>query len=153
MMMNDWTVQDAISKRDHFIALGQTDIWLHSKDESDRPWDKVNRVESGSSYRLSLPTGARLSAEVDGLTFIWSVDFEGRDANGRGVSVFDRDRVRDIFGRLPPGARLQFQELLKNEVLPKMMEHTAEIRAVLNAQADSEDCVRGVIAWAEGPSP
>jgi hypothetical protein len=148
-MNGEWTVRDALAKREHFIALGQTDIWLH-RDESDKPWDKVTHVEAGGSYRLNMPRDIKLSAEIDGLTFSWYADFENKDANGKSVSIFDRDRMREIYRSIPKDAQRQLCELLKHEVLPAMSKHTAEIRAALNNQGDSEYCVRGIIAWAEG---
>ncbi len=147
-MMNLMTYSEACTKGDHLRALGHTEVWLE-RDATDLPWDKVVRVEEGNGYRLSGPTGARMVAEHEGLTFFWSVDFEGRDANGRGVSLFERDRLRDVITKLPPPARSSFGKFLSEKVLPGLAERTAECRKYLNQQWDSEDCVRGLIAFSQ----
>lgn len=147
--MRDLTIAEALAKRDHLIALEQTDIWLYREAEAEFPYDKVTRVEAGSTHRLSGPSSAALFAEIDGLTFRISIDFEGRDANGKGVSLFDRSRLRDVMRRLPAAGRAQFAKMLEDEVMPGMKRRTAEIRDALNEQQDSEDCVYGLIAFAE----
>jgi len=63
--------------------------------------------------------------------------------------MFDRDRLRDITLKLPPAARKLFADMLEREVLPPLAKRTGEIREALRSQADSEDCVRGLIAFAE----
>jgi hypothetical protein len=145
----DWDFATALEKREHFIAIGMTEIWLHDEDEPNFPWGHVARVESGGCYRGGIPTGARFLAFIEGLTFIWSVDFDKRDADRRSVSPFDRERVREIYRLLPPSARYTLRNLLESEFLPEMVKQTAEARAYLNTRADSEDCVRGLISWAE----
>jgi len=144
--MIDMTYARAIELAEHLIAIDQTTVYL--RDDSFFPFDKVTGVESGSSYRLSGPSSCYLIAEDAGLIFKKSVEFEGRDANGRGVSLFERDRLRDVMMRLPDGARAKFARMLENEVLPGMQARTAEIREALNNQLDSEDCVRGLISFA-----
>jgi hypothetical protein len=145
--MIDLTVAEALEKADHLIALGETTVYLF-RDAEGFPYDKVTRVEEGGTWRLGGPASCYLYAEQAGLTFKLSVDFEGRDANGRGVSLFDRDRLRDLFLKLPPAARNFFAEMLEGKCLPGLIERTNEIREALRAQADSEDCVRGLIAFA-----
>lgn len=51
--------------------------------------------------------------------------------------------------RLPPPARRHFAKMLSTEVLPGIAKRSSEIREALNANLDSEDCVRGLIAFAE----
>lgn len=145
--MIDISYEDALKNKEHLIALGNTEIWLRW-DLKEYPWDKVCRVEDGNTIRLGGPSGANMIAHVDGLTFRWSVDFEGRDANGRSVSYFDRDRLRDVMRKLSRPARASFGNMLATKVLPKMQERTQEIRDALNIQQDSEDCVRGLIEFA-----
>lgn len=146
-MMTDLTYAEAIEKADHLKALGQTKVYLY-RDAEGFPYDKVSRVETGGSFRLSGPSSCYFIAEVAGLTFQLNVEFEGRDANGRGVSLFDRDRLRELMMRLPDAARSSFADMLRNKVLPPMVERTNEVRDALRNQSDSEDCVRGLIAFA-----
>jgi hypothetical protein len=63
--------------------------------------------------------------------------------------LFERDRLREVMRKLPPKARAKFAAMLSKEVLPGMEKRTAEIRDGLNKHVDSEDCVRGLIAYAQ----
>lgn len=146
MIFQDMTYEQALEKSEHLIALGETTV--HLRDDGPKPWVVAKRVETGGCYRLGGPTGIYVIAEVQGLTFKWSVDFELRDANGRGVSLFDRDRLREVMRQLPAAARKSFAEILACEVMPGLQKHTAEIREALNKQCDSQDCVRGLIDYA-----
>lgn len=145
--MKELTYSRAIEVAEHLIAIGQTEVYLY-RASPDFPWDKVVRVEAGSSYRLSGPTSCRLIAEDHGLTFSWTVDFESTDANGTGTSKFDRELLRGLMVRLPIGARENFAHMLENIVLPPLQQRSAEILNAYNQQRDSEDCVRGLIAFA-----
>lgn len=140
-------IGNVLKNAEHYTALGKTDIYLDSKDE-DLPWGDVVRIESGGGYRLNGPTGFYAIAEKNGLTLRWSVDFEGRDSNGKGYSHFDRDRLRMTMQRLPAVARRELAKFLEREVLPGVQKISAEYREYLNRQLDSEDCVRGLIAFA-----
>lgn len=148
--MRDYDYTTAIAKAPLLIELGETDIYLYREDPAF-PYDKVEAVKAGSTYRLNGPTSVRLIAKDAGLTFSMSVDFEGYDANGRGVSLFDRDQLRDLMMRLPDKARQSFADMLETEVLPPLKLRTAELRDAMRSQADSEDCVRGLIAFAKDP--
>jgi hypothetical protein len=144
-MRFDMTYAEAVDKADNLIALNDTVVHLH---DGEVPWDKAIGIEGGASVRLSGPAGCYVVAEHAGLTFKWSVDFETRDANGRGVSLFDRERLRDVAMKLPPKARAEFARFLETEVLPPLARNAREIRRALNQQIDSMDCVRGLIAFA-----
>lgn len=144
--MYDMTYESAVKNAHHLIALGQTKVYLR---DGEMPWDKAVRVETGSSYRFNGPTSCYFIAEEGGLELKWSVDFEQRDASGRGVSLFDRERLRDVALKVRPSVRSAFAELLREAVLPDLQKRTGEIREALNQQTDSEDCVRGLIAFAE----
>jgi hypothetical protein len=140
----------ALKNREHYIALGQTSIYLDS-DADDLPWDKVTKIEDRCGVRLSGPTGFYAIAEEGGLTFRWSVDFESRNAKGSSVSLFDRARLRDVIMKLPQPARKELAKFLAARVLPALEKNTQEWRDYLYRQADSEDCVRGLIAYANQP--
>lgn len=144
-MLHDMTYEAALKNAEHLKAIGETTVYLRG---DKFPWMVAKTVESGSAYRLNGPSGMYVIAEVEGITFKWNVDFEGRDANGRGVSLFDRDRLRDVAMKLPAPARAAFARLLAEQVLPGIEKNTSEIREALNKQLDSEDCVRGLIAFA-----
>lgn len=146
------TFKHALANKEHYIALGMDTVWLDDGAD-DLPWSSVTRVGPGAGYRFAGPCGARFSAVIDGLTFTWCVEFEGRDANGKGVSMFDRPRLRKTIARLPPAARFRFASFLLEEVLPDLSKRTEEVRESLNAQEDSMDCVRGLIRFADGAEP
>jgi hypothetical protein len=144
----DLTYAEAIEKAEHLKALGETTIYLYREKAQDFPFDKVSRVEEGSSWRSGMPNSCYLCADVDGLTFKLNIDFEPASANGSSAALLDRDKMRELFIKLPPKARHSFAELLETQCLPAMVKRTSEYRAALNKQADSEDCVRGLIAFA-----
>lgn len=145
--MHDMTYEHAVKNASHLIALRQTEVYL--RDDAGFPWDNVTSVEVGSTWRLSGPASIWVKAEDAGLTFRMSVDFEGSDANGRGVSLFNREHMREIMRKLPPEGRRSFARILAKQVLPPLQKRTAELREAMNAQADSEDCVRGLISFAD----
>lgn len=141
------TLKDVEKNAAHYIALDENEIYLDS-DDPDLPWRDVTHVASGGGHRLNGPTGFYCFAERNGLTLKWSVDFEGRDASGKSYSLFDRDRLRITMQKLPPIARKALAAFLEEDVLPGVEKTTAEWRERLNRQLDSEDCVRGLIAFA-----
>jgi hypothetical protein len=146
-MLYDLTYTQAVAKAEHLKALGETTVYLDG-DAVDLPWDKAVRVEKGCGYRLNGPTGFYVIAEDSGLTMRWSVDMEGRDANGASVTIFDRDRLREVAMKLPKHVRRSLAAFLTKHVLPEVEKRTKEWREYLNRQTDSEDCVRGLIAFA-----
>ncbi|MCK1322105.1 hypothetical protein IVA94_14635 [Bradyrhizobium sp. 156] len=145
--MFDLNYQQAIDKSEHLIAIGQTTIYLR---DGTYPWAVASDVEVGSSYRFNGPSSVYIISKLQGLTFKWSVDFEKREANGAGYSLFDRERLRDVMMKLPEPARRRFAKVLRDAVMPDLEKRTAELREAMNKQIDSEDCVRGLIAFAEG---
>lgn len=145
MMYGRMTYRKAIESAAHLVALGETTIYLDENDPG-LPWHKAEDVEVGAGYRFSGPSGCYIIARECGLTLKWSVDFEGREANGQGVSLFDRARLREVARKLPPPAQCAFAELFATKVMPDLEKRTRELREALNKQMDSEDCVRGLIA-------
>lgn len=148
--MFDMTYEQALDKADHLKALGQTTIYLR---DGNYPWVVASGVEVSGGYRFSGPTGMYVIAKVQGLTFKWNVEFEKREANGHSYSLFDRERLREVAMKLPDTARRSFAELLRERVMPDLEKRTAEMREAMNKQNDSEDCVRGLISFAEGRQP
>jgi hypothetical protein len=142
----DMTYESAVTNAKHLIALGQTIVHLH---EGEMPWALASDVEESGSFRFSGPCGFYVIAKDAGLTFKWSVDFEHRGANGAGVSLFDRARLRDVAGLMPPKVRAKFALWLSEKVMPDLVKRSNEIREALNKQVDSEDCVRGLIAFCD----
>lgn len=140
-------LSEVLKNAPHYVALGQTEIYLDD-DDPDLPWSDVSDIVSGCGYRLNGPTGFYAIAKCGDLTLKWSVDFEDRKANGSSVNLFDRERLRTVMEKLPPAARTKLANFLEREVLPGVQKITAEWRGYLNKQLDSEDCVRGLITYA-----
>lgn len=145
--MFNMTYEQALDNAKHLIALGHTTVYLR---DGNFPWAVACECEVGGAYRFNGPTGMYVIARVAGLTFTWNVDFERREANGMSYSLFDRERLRDVAMKLPEPARRSFAKLLRQQVMPDLEKRTAELREAMNKQIDSEDCVRGLISFAEG---
>lgn len=143
--MRQWTYKEALEKGDAFKCLGQVEIFVS---DENFPFGQVIDVESSGSYRFSAPDNVCFIIEQDGLRIKMYFDFEMKGASGQHVSLFDREKLRDVMQKLPRKARWKFADLLQEKVLPDLQKRTAEIRQSLNKQWDSEDCVRGLIAMA-----
>lgn len=153
MSLLNLTYRQAVEKAPHLLEIGQDTIYLHGKDGEGFPYHKVSAVETGGAWRSSGPVSCYLIAKEAGLTFRLSVDFEPPSANGASTAMFDRDRLRELAFQLSPKARALFADMLEKEVLAGLSKRTEEIRQALRLQADSEDCVRGLIAFAREPQP
>jgi hypothetical protein len=151
-MQFDMTYARALELAEHLIAVGDTVIYIRERD-GEFPYDKVSRIEEGNSWRLNGPSSCYLIVEEVGLTFKLNVDFEQSDANGKGVSLFDRDRLRMLMQRLSPIGREQFAAMLEEKALPGLAARSRELREAMGAQLDSEECVKGLIAYAREPLP
>lgn len=145
--MYDLTYERAKELAEHLIAIGETTVYLH--DDTGFDYSKVVRVEAGSTYRLSIPVNAYLIAEDAGLTLKLSFNYEGYRESGKGTSMFDREKLRDVMSKLPDAARASFVAILRDKVLPEMVKRGNEYREALMRQDDSTDCVRGLIAMVE----
>lgn len=145
-MIHDLTYAKAIANAEHLIALDSTDVYL--RDEEGFPFDQVVSVETGGMYRGSIMACCYFIAEEAGLSLRLSIDFEKKGAQGRSEAMFDADRLRELSMKLPPEARTKFADLLEHTVLGALAARTNEYRTAMRAQADSEDCVRGLIAFA-----
>lgn len=148
--MRDATYAFAVENADHYIAVGQNDIYLyHDAQIPAELWALVTTSEAGSSYRLNGPSSVQFRAEhPSGLSFRWSVDFEDRDANGSGVHQFDREKIRDLILKLKPAAAKSFASFFEAQVLPPLRERTDELRKAMNKQMDSLDCALGIVEYA-----
>lgn len=146
-MTGRMTFKRALELAEPLKQVGSADVYLDD-DDPDLPWDLVSGVEAGCAYRLGAPAGVKFTVEhPTGLTFRWEVRFENRDANGHGISLFDRSRLREVMMKLPAAARKRFVAFLDAEVLPALRKSSDELRNAMNAQIDSEECVRGLIEF------
>lgn len=62
-----------------------------------------------------MPIGYSFEAEIDGLTFVWSIDVEGKNSK-TGDIQFDFDLIRKVSDHLPPTIRHEFAEKLANNM-------------------------------------
>ena len=128
--MRDLTFAEAQAKAEHLKALGQTQVYLRDASENF-PWDRATTVESGGMHRMSGPISAWIVADVDGIEYRWSVNFEDRDADGRNVAMFDEEHLREVMMKLPSAARTAFASMLRKSVLSPLSEHTENLRKAL----------------------
>lgn len=136
---------DIIPLAEHYLAIGETEIYLDGKDD-DLPWGDVNRVTVGGSYRLNGPSSARVTAAHEsGLTFSWIIDFEGNDANGTGVNQFSAENMLGAASKMPAAAAAKFSDLLVREVWPEVRKRTDEIRYALRKQEDSLSILQSIM--------
>jgi len=139
------TFTQCVKLAEHYLAIGQTNIYL-DECAADTPWHLATKVEAGGSYRLNGPASARVTASHEsGLTFSWSFDFEGRDANGTGVNQFDAQKLLAIAARMPATVRDQFADFLNAEVWPAVKKNTEEVRGALRKQEDSLSVLQSII--------
>lgn len=146
MLKFETTYSEALKLAPHLIAIGDTRVYLHNTDGF--PWAKVTKIEAGGGRRFNGPCGFNAIVEEAGLELILGVDFEERSANGRGVSLFEGARLRDVAGQMSAAGRVKFGQFLADEVLPDLHKRTGEIRDALLQQEASENCVRSLIAFA-----
>jgi hypothetical protein len=145
-MYGRMSYKDAIDKAEHLIALGQQEVWISA---DGAPWDRASTVVASGCYRLDGPMGARIQAKESGLTLQWDVDFEGKDASGEPVAMFDAPRLREVMIKLPPPAREQFAALLEKEVMPGLQKRAKEWLGYYSKALDSEQCVSALINFAK----
>lgn len=135
---------EIIPQAEHYLAIGETEIHLDSKDD-DLPWGSVTGVTTGGTYRLNGPSSVRVTAAHEsGLSFSWFIDFEGPDANGTGVNQFCSETMLGAASKMPAGAREQFSDLLSKEVWPAVRKRTDEIRDALRKQEDSLSILQSI---------
>lgn len=149
--MNEKTIPEYIALAEHYIAIGSSDIYLYR--DTDIPkevWDLASSADSGGTWRLNGPSSVRFSAPHPcGLTFSWSVDFEGRDANGSGVHQFDRERLREVMLMLPKDGAKSFASMLESQVLPPLKQRSKELSEAMNKQMDSYSAALSLVEWAK----
>ena len=104
------TFAEQLEAIEHYKALGHERIVL-PHDATDQPWDRVTAVKPGGTHRFDMETSLNFEyAHPDGVTFVWFVDGESRDANGSGSYKFEVERLAGIFAQLPDGPAAQLRE-------------------------------------------
>jgi hypothetical protein len=141
MYLNEADYREVLKKADAYKAIGQTRVYLG--DGSVFPWDSVTKVEPGCSIRMEMATGVRLSAEVGGLQFEWSVDIEKREANGKGYFEIDVGICREILSKLPTAARQQLRTYFA-ECAGKVQEKGQEWQQIADRQKRAADLLHSL---------
>ena len=109
------TVEEAVANAEHYLALGQTEIWLGHRSEVDRPWHLVTSMREGGSHRLDICTSVNFIAEHEsGLQFRWSIDVEEEGSNGISAYKLNFPLVAQIVAALPEAPREQFRAYLSD---------------------------------------
>lgn len=143
--MRRQTFTDCVRNAEHYLAIGQTEIYLDSSD-GDLPWHLAVDCCAGGSYRLNGPSSARVTAAHEsGLSFSWSFDFEGREANGTGVNQFDSASMLANAAKMPVAVREKFSAFLAREVWPAVYKRTGEVRDALRKQEESLQVLQSIM--------
>lgn len=144
------TFTDCVRNAEHYLAIGQTDIYLDSNDD-DLPWHLAVDCGAGGSYRLNGPSSARVTAAHEsGLSFRWHFDFEGREANGTGVNQFDSASMLANAAKMPVAVREKFSAFLTKEVWPEVRKRTDEVRDALRKQEESLQVLQSIMVSVGG---
>lgn len=133
--------REVLKKADAYKAIGQTRVYLG--DGCAFPWDAVKKIEPGCGYRMGMATGVRLTAEVDGMQFEWSVDIEGRSANGKGYFEINEDVCRELLNRIPATARQQLRAYFA-ECAGKVQEKGREWQRIADDQKRAADVLHAL---------
>ena len=89
--MNRKPLREIIKNAQHYLAVGQTEIYLDS-DQGEYPWEFCTHCKPGGSHRLEIATDVWFYADHPcGLSFLWNFDIEPRSANGKGHYEIDAD--------------------------------------------------------------
>jgi hypothetical protein len=112
-MMRDQPWREVVQQAEHYLAIGQTEIFIDTASFSDLPWEFVTTLRPGGTHRLDMDTSVWVAADhPSGLTLRWSFDIERRSADGKGYYEIDTETVRLVMWALQPTARPQFREYL-----------------------------------------
>jgi hypothetical protein len=105
--MLDVKWKDAVKKSAHYLAVGQSDIYLYG-DSGDYPWEYAVSAEAGCTHRIDIATSISFKAQhPSGLSFRWSFDIEGRNANGASTYEIDAKAVAAMMSKVPTKVRTQ----------------------------------------------
>ena len=119
MNFSDTTYTQAVANAKHYLAVGQTDIWLGSATEKNFasfPWNEVTKIDGGGSHRLDMATSLWfLAKHASGIIPRWSVDLEDRSASGKGYYEINTALIEKIFPELPLQAQKEFSAILRKD--------------------------------------
>jgi hypothetical protein len=108
------TWQQHVALAEHYLAIGQDEIYLSDTDDLPLaifPWEFVTSIEKGSTFRHGVDVSKWFRAvHPCGLRFRWCLDLEVRDANGTGTLKFDFPKLRQVLALLPAKYAKQYRE-------------------------------------------
>lgn len=121
------TLKDIEALAEHYLAIGEREVFLGDKYTRDRPWDRVTRVEVGSTHRIDMVVSVDFYVESpSGITVSWAQSLERRDANGSSYYDIDTEALGFIMENLPEEPKQQLREILSRSaraVLVKAQEY------------------------------
>lgn len=132
---------EVMRNAEHYKAIGQTNIFLDR--DSDLPWDAVTSLRAGGSRRLGISTDVDFEAEVDGLTFRWTIDIEEASANGKSHYQIAVERIGKVMEKLPESVRGQFRLYLL-DAAHKVEERGDEFQGLAQRQYGDAHVLRSV---------
>lgn len=131
VMKQSW--KGLAEKAEHYLAIGQSEIYLDSS-APDYPWQFVVKVEPGGSHRLDIATSVWFTAQHEsGLSFRWTFEIEPMSANGKGSYEIDAEACRAVFVKLPPEAAKSFAAYLADCAV-KVKSRADEYQAIATRQ-------------------
>ncbi len=114
------SVQRAIELAEHYIAIGETEMWLFRSYDPDPvldatlPWELVAMVKRGSMHEYETPVDLQFYAPHPcGLTFCWSYYVPKRDNSGPNINV---EGMQESFSKLPKPIRREISLLLRENL-------------------------------------
>lgn len=112
--MQDIKYRDALKNAASLKKLGMTVIYL-SRDNDEKPWEHVVKVDPGGGRRLDMDTSIWFTAEdpKTKIRFRWSFEIEERSANGKGHYQIAVESCKAVFGKLNGKAKKQLADHFK----------------------------------------
>jgi hypothetical protein len=150
-MNPELTYPEAIAKADALKSIGCTSLYL-MRDQGEKPWAFVTKVEPGCSHRLEIATSVSFTAiePTTGLEFRWSEDIEDQSANGKGSYEIAAQHCRAIMSKLAGQPRAMFAAYL-SECARKVHEKGNEWQAITDRQF-RDAAVLALLALNEPPA-
>jgi hypothetical protein len=106
--MSDVTWAEALQQVEHRLALGMTDVYLHTKWDATLDWSKCVDMDTGGGHRLEMATSVVFKFRDKGLEGRWYLEIEGREANGKGYYQVDVPAIQKVMALLPDMVRAKF---------------------------------------------
>ena len=134
-----------VERADHYAAIEQKRVSLWDQSNDVLPWEYVTGVDAGGMMRLGTSVSASFEAKHPcGLRFSWSLDFEGRGANGSSTFQAETGWLTVALTRLPPAMRDLLAEHLHTFVVA-VRQQAKDYRAEADRQERAADAISALV--------